>query len=364
MSLALPTTKQEAWKYTSLPPLVKNFQGPPDTADVSYVDPDNIVQKLGVVLDAGAPEWLTRTLATTPQGNDKTLWDLVHEHPLQGLIVDVPAGKRVENPVEVTIQGHDNTFFLPRTVFRLAENAELTIIEYHKGTGSYWNNRVTQAIIGPGAKLRHVRLQENGMQAIYTQNTHVHVEKGGHYEAFALTAGARLSRNEVCVDLAAEGASCSLSGVNLLQDVQHGDTTVTVTHSAPACTSRQFYRSILKDRAHGVFQGKIHVCAGADGTDGHMLSNALLLSEGAEMDTKPELEIYTDDVQCAHGATTGALDEESLFYMRTRGISEAQARALLMESFVNEVVEKCVEKCGDSRVEDLIRQRIKLWLGS
>ena len=245
-------------------------------------------------------------------------------------------------------------------LIRLGAGAELTVIEHHHGDGRYWNNALMQVLIGPGATLRHVRIQDSPVQAVYTQNTQVAVDKGGRYEAFVLTAGSLLSRNEAQVSFDGEGSSCALSGINLLAGKQHGDTTLTVEHRAPGCSSRQFYRSLLRNQARGVFQGKIRVHKGADGTDATQLSNAILLSEGAEMDTKPELEIYADDVKCAHGATTGALDEEAMFYMRTRGLGEDAARAILLSAFVDEVT----DTIRDETTREILKERTRTWLES
>ena len=149
-----------------------------------------------------------------------------------------------------------------------------------------------------------------------------------------------------------------LTSINLLSGMQHGDTTILIEHTAPHCRSNQFYRTILDDSARGVFQGKVHVHKIAQKTDGYQLSNAILLSEKAEMDTKPELEIYADDVRCSHGATTGQLDEEPVFYLRSRGLSEKEARELLIQAFVDEVVDKIV----DEDIQASVREKTGQWL--
>lgn len=356
----LPAPKSERWKFTNLAPAVKDMPQELATTRIGVQGGDKFVHNLEDIYAAGAPEWLIDMQMAEPPAADWPLWHMANAHLRDGLMIDVPAGKRVDKPVEITIQGHDNTWFIPRTALRLGEGSALTVIEYHKGEGRYWNNRLTQAYVGSGAVLRHVRIQENSPQAVYTQNTHVSVDKGGRYEALVLTAGSILSRNEVHVDLIAPEASCGLSGVNLLEGTQHGDTTLTVVHHARDCRSDQFYRSLVRGQARGVFQGRIRVNKGADGTDATQLSNAILMSEGAEMDTKPELEIYTDDVKCSHGATTGALHEEALFYMRSRGLGEEEARAVLLSAFVAEVV----EKIGAEDLQETIKGKIRAWLGT
>ncbi len=353
----LPTPKLERWKYTNLLPLVKNFGAELGASDVVYEDPDKLVQNMGVLFE-DAPRWLIDVLSQAPVRDDMALWHLCNAYIRDGVVIDVPAGEIVDKPVEITITGHDGAFFVPRTVFRLGEGAELTVIEFHKGEGRYWNNRVTNVIVGPNARMRHYRIQENSADAVYTQNTHVQIERDGTYEGFTLAAGAALSRNQIHAELSGSNATCDVSGINILRGSQHGDTTLEIEHKAPHCTSHQFIRSVLGDQAHGVFQGKVYVSRGADKTDADQLSNALLLSEGAEMDTKPELEIYAEDVKCSHGATTGKLEDESLFYLRSRGVPEDQARALLIEAFVDEVA----DKLGDEAVREIVRKRVEIWL--
>lgn len=361
MSVALeniPTVKSERWKYTNLPPAVKDFSGEISKADIVHNAVDKTVQDLGTLL-SNPPPWLDTMIKRTPSGagryGDMYLWDLGNENLHEGLVVDVPVGKSVEKHLEINVTGHDQGFYSPRMIIRLGEAASLTIIERRSGSGHYWNNQLTQIIVGKGAHLRHILIQDDSKDAVYTQNTHVEIERDGSYEAFAFTAGGKMSRNQAQFDLNGENAHCRLYGVNLLKGAQHGDTTFEVLHKAPHGQSEQFYRSVLDDRARAVFQGKVMVEKGAHHTDAQQLSNALLLSEGAEMDTKPELEIYDDDVQCAHGATTGQLNDEALFYMRTRGISEKEARDVLIKAFVDELV----DKFGDDAVKSLLQEKIE-----
>jgi Fe-S cluster assembly protein SufD len=170
------------------------------------------------------------------------------------------------------------------------------------------------------------------------------MEEGAKYEAFTITTGAGLSRNQIHADLKGENIVCRLNGVNMLDGSEIADTTITVEHQAPNCESYQDYRSVATDKAVGTFQGKIHVHQIAQKTDGYQMAKSLLLSSQATMNTKPELEIYADDVKCSHGATAGRLDEDALFYLRARGIPENQARNLLIQAFVNEVIEGVTDK--------------------
>ena len=184
------------------------------------------------------------------------------------------------------------------------------------------------------------------------------MEEGAEYEAFTMTSGAGLSRNQVHFDMMGANATCRLNGINMLGTSDLADTTITVDHHAPYCTSYQNYRTVATDKAVGVFQGKVHVHRPAQKTDGYQMARSLLLSSQATINTKPELEIYADDVKCSHGATTGRLDEEAMFYLRSRGIPEAEATNLLVQAFVNEAMEdlSCVA------VQEKSQQIVSDWL--
>lgn len=357
----IPTPRLERWRYTNLLPAVKDYGDGMSVSDRAVRGPGKLVQKFGDVLSA-APEWLASLLAERDEGvfryGDMMLWDLNAMFLRDGLVVDVPAHGIAENPVVLTATGKDGGFYSPRTVVRLGAGAELTLIEHDAGTGAYWDNRTIQIIVGPGATLRHYRIQDGGAQAVSTQTAHVRIARDGSYEAFTLTAGTGFSRNQSHVQLTGENAACGIFGINILRGSQHSDMTVEVEHMAPRCRSVQMVRSVLDGQTHGVFQGKVYVHGGAVRTDARQLSNALLLCEGAEMDTKPELEIHADDVACSHGATTGKLDNDALFYMRSRGVPEDEARGLLIAAFVGEVV----DKIGDEAVREGVKDRVAAWL--
>ena len=243
-------------------------------------------------------------------------------------------------------------------IIRVQKGAELTVIERHEGEGTYWNNSVAHIIVEDGATLCHYRLLSNDDKAVYTQNTAIDLAKDATYEGFTLMSGGRISRNQVAAQIKGENAFCGVYGVNLLGGDQHADTTVEVEHMAPNARSNQFIRSVLTDRSRGVYQGKVHVLEGADGTDGYQLSNALLLSPVAEMDTKPELEIYADDVKCSHGATSGQIEDHPMFYLRSRGLTEQEAKRLLIKAYVNELL----EKLADQDFAETVRETSDHWL--
>lgn len=284
--------------------------------------------------------------------------NLVMADEPQEIVIHKNRGEVCEQPEEVVFTGVDQQHSQPRLKIKLEEGAQLTLIERHTGTGAYWKNMVTEIELGANANLQHVRLQNDDKQAVQTNLVHIISARDAVYNGFALNMGGKLTRHEMHAEIEGENGEISFNGVNLLGRDQHGDTTILIEHKAPHCQSNQFYRTLLDDNAHGVFQGKVHVHQIAQKTDGYQLSNTLLLSPEAEMDTKPELEIYADDVKCSHGATTGQLDEDPLFYLRQRGLNESQARQLLVQAFVDEVI----EKVEDETLRDEILETANTWL--
>jgi Fe-S cluster assembly protein SufD len=220
-------------------------------------------------------------------------------------------------------------------------NGRLTLLERHGlvAGAPVAHMQDMEITLAPQAKLVHGKIVAGGAVA-HLAKTKVMVEAGAYYNNFSLITGGRPTRNELTVDLKGAEAQAGLNGAMLLRASDHADTLTQLTHQAPFGTSRQVYKTVLDDRAHGVFQGKIHVAEGAQKTDGYQLSRALLLSDQAEMDAKPELEIYADDVKCSHGSTVGDLDADAMFYLRTRGLSESQARGLLIQGFVGEILDE------------------------
>ena len=222
----------------------------------------------------------------------------------------------------------------PRFSVLLEEGASLQLLEIARGEGLYVSNLVLEVELRERARLTHVLLQDEGRQALHFSTVYAAVGQGASYDSFTLTLGAALARHEVHARLQGRGAAVQVNGAQLLSGTQHADLTSTIAHDAPACTSRQTVKNVLSGSARAVFQGKIVVARVAQKTDGYQMNQALLLSDTAEIDSKPELEIYADDVKCSHGATAGALDEEQLFYLRSRGIPATEAHAILVRAFL------------------------------
>ena len=357
----LPTPKLERFKYFNLPAYLKKHSLEFSAANVEVSGNSDLIKEL---TSAWELECVQRWLEVAPAGEDKygdmMLWDLANALIANGHVINVPEGQKVSEPILIQSDAQNGSASAYRQLIRAAENSEVTIIENQIGQGAYWKNALTQIKVEKGARVRLFRMQDNSAEGIYTQNTHVEVEQGGLYEEFTLTTGAAQSRNQVHVELLGEGADAYVNGINLLSGKQIGDTTITVEHKAPQCISKQNYRSVLSEQSVGIFQGKVHVHQIAQKTDGYQLSNSLLLSQAATMNTKPELEIYADDVKCSHGATVGRMDDEALFYLKSRGISEKKARDLLINAFVAEVI----EEISCEKIRENVSSVISEWLAN
>lgn len=227
----------------------------------------------------------------------------------------------------------------------ISKGAEVTLIETiksaEKGVGVARQQSTLK--LEEGARLTHIRLQQIDASAFHWSTLNIELGRDAHYQQVTLNLGAALARQEIVAKLVAPGAHFGLAALQLLGATQHGDITTQVFHDAPHTSSSQLVKNVLSAQARGVYQGQIRVAPGAQKTDGQQQSRALLLSAQAEMNTKPELEIFADDVKCSHGAALGALDDKALFYMRARGISEGEARSLLIAAFIGEVLEQAPE---------------------
>jgi Fe-S cluster assembly protein SufD len=260
-----------------------------------------------------------------------------------GVVITVSDGTAPAGPLHVVhVATRSSAATYTRSFVRLGKAAQATLLESFiavDGAASYQTSDTVTVWLGQGAELQHVRLMADAMDAVNITTVIFTVGAKARLNTFNQTSGGVLSRYQGYVNFAGEGAEVTANGVNLLNGRQHADTTLFLDHAVPNCASREIFRSVVDDRAHSVFQGRIIVRPGAQKTDAKMMTRALLLSDEAEADNKPELEIFADDVTCGHGATTGALDESLLFYLRARGLSEKEAQALLIQAFVGEAIE-------------------------
>ena len=263
-----------------------------------------------------------------------------------GAVVHVQPDVEVVRPIHllfVSDASAVNGVAQPRNLIVLDRFAKATVIETYatvaRGAGAYFTNAVTEATIGEGATLTHLKLQRESALAYHVGTVDVRQARDSHLVSFSFAIGAQLSRTNIYTELRGEGCGATLNGLYLGDAKQHIDHQTRIEHVAPNCYSRELYKGILAGASHGVFNGKVYVHPAAQKTDGKQTNNTLLLSEQAKIDTKPQLEIFADDVKCTHGATVGRLDENSLFYMKSRGINARMARELLTYAFAADVLE-------------------------
>jgi len=249
-----------------------------------------------------------------------------------GVAFRVPKGAKIADPLKLDFTGPGHV----RALLVLEDGASLTLLE---GVGAAdFRNVGFEIVIGTGASLEHVRISPEAGDAVLVEEAHVRIAAGGRYRAHFAGFGSKLSRMELEIELDGAGAQAHLSGVSVLDGKRHSDVTTHVIHRHGDTTSSQLFKHVAGGQARAVYQGKVTVAKGADGSDSVQTAKALLLGESAEADLKPELEIFADDVKCAHGAAVGDLDADSLFYLRARGIPEAEARGLLLHAFLEDAL--------------------------
>ena len=389
-ALGFPSPKIESWKYTDLRPLERLAAEAVPAASTEVALPAPLLagghrlvfvngqyqaglsapgdlpaglrlQSLRAVLEA-EPDSLQGWLGGLGGSDDEAMTALNLALMTDGLVLRLAPGIDLATPIELVFAGTGTalTAHHPRNLILLEAGSRATLVEQHVGSGSYIANSVSQVALGQGAALRHVKVQNEAGGAYHIGTVTAELGRDAAYENFVLSLGSRLARNEIRVRLAGQGAACRLDGIYLGRGRQHLDHTTVLDHLAPHTTSRELYKGALDETGRAVFQGRITVHPHAQKSDGHLLNKTLLLSAGAEVDTKPELEIYADDVKCGHGAATGDLDPTALFYLRSRGMPERLARRLLVEAFVGEVID-------DLSVADLqqpLRDRAGAWLAA
>ncbi len=309
------------------------------------------------------PDWFRERLGALAGRDESSLVQLNTAMMDTGFVLRVEKGVRVNTPIEVVFVGGLTDLpvaYSPRNLIVLEKGAEATVVQHHVGlgVGAYFANSVSEIDIGEGAILNNYVVQAEAKDATHLSTVHVRVARDATYESFNLALGGRLSRNEVNVRLEGEGAHASLNGAFLMRGSEHCDNTTQIDHLVPHTTSREVFKGVLDDQSRAVFQGRIVVHKDAQKTDGYQLCKTLLLSTGAEIDAKPELEIYADDVKCSHGATTGQMDETALFYLRSRGVPEALARNMLVQSFLGEAL----EEIKSEEVRQAFTDKVLHWL--
>jgi Fe-S cluster assembly protein SufD len=280
-----------------------------------------------------------------------------------GAFIRIRRGKALEAPIHLlflSLGGEAPRMNHPRNLVVAEEGAELTVIEEFVAVGETpaFCNAATELVAAEGAVVSHYRIQQENPEVLQISTLRMQQDKSANVSSHSLLLGGAIVRNNVHPVLAGEGGECLINGLFLGRGREHLDNYMLVEHASPHCESRQFYYGILDQQAHGVFHGRIIVHKDAQKTDAKQTNRNLLLSDDAQIDTKPQLEIFADDVKCTHGATIGQIEENALFYLRSRGIDELSARRLLLEAFANECLDRMKEGPARAHLADLIRDHI------
>jgi Fe-S cluster assembly protein SufD len=381
-----PTRKTEAWKYTSLLPLERDFSAPtaadmatpalPDFGGEQLLFVDGQLQGdlsslalpdgVSLVRFADANEAQAQQIAArlgSVVDSDKHLFANLNDANLSdGLFLHVEANARLEAPLHLVYQTSDRepAFSVSqRLLVVLEDNAEASLVEPFQGTSpAAFTNGITELVLGAGSRLRHRRLQLESAGAMHIGGVHARLERDSQLDSFHLALGSELKRIDIVVEHAGSGAHCDLNGIYLLRGSEHVDYHTCIEHAVPHCTTDEVFRGIMGDSSSAVFNGRIHIHPDAQKTRAELSNKNLLTSTDAEINTKPELEIYADDVQCAHGATVAQLDEGMLHYLRTRGVERAEAEVMLSYGFINELVDALDNEALREYLHPLLAERL------
>jgi Fe-S cluster assembly protein SufD len=390
----LPHRRVEDWKYTDLRALMRDAKPlapPPDAAakarakgaggllgdiearrlvfvdgvfvpelsDLRELEPGLTVASLAQALSTGDAA-LAAHLGKLAPANDIAV-ALNTAFMGDGAVIRIAAGATIEHPLHlVFVVSEKPAATFVRSLVVIEEGARAMLVESHEGpAGSdYQVNAALELFVGDRAHVDHVKIIGEGADALHVSTLAAAIAARARFNSFTFTTGGAVVRNQLFLKFDGEGTVAAIRGVSLLKSRQHADTTLVADHIARDCQSREVFKTVLDDEGHGVFQGRIIVRPHAQKTDAKMMTQALLLSERAEADNKPELEIFADDVQCGHGATAGALDDELKFYLMARGIPASEAEALLIQAFLGEAIEG-IEHAG---LREALMESIANWL--
>ncbi|MGH9366233.1 MAG: Fe-S cluster assembly protein SufD [Thermoanaerobaculia bacterium] len=364
--LGFPTAKVEEWRYTGVGPIVaipwalaRTGQGQP-ALQSSSLSAGLRAARLKEVL-AKEPETL-RVYLSKIAGFEKDAFSALNAAFFDdGLLIEIAPGAVVERPIEIlfdSADGSEPAVSHTRCLIVAGEASQATVVERYAGRGVYLQNAVTEIHVGDGAILSHYKLQQEDTAAFHVQTVAARQGRASRFTSHNIALGAALARTDIRVELAAEGSECELNGLFLGAGTQHLDNHTTIDHAMPHCVSRELYKGILDGRARGVFHGKIIVRPDAQKTDAMQTNKNLLLSKEALVNSTPALEILADDVKCRHGSTIGQLDANALFYLRSRGLGEEEARALLTYAFAADLADRIRVQSVRAAVESVLGQRL------
>jgi Fe-S cluster assembly protein SufD len=314
-----PTQREEDWKYTN----------------AASVGSEKWIVDRGSELDPAVPVELLSKFNFERNG-----FAALNLAFADVSVVRIPKETSVAEPIIFEFGGEDGTATFPHIVVIAEAGSKATLVEYYGSGAKSFTNAAVQIVVEDNASLTHYRVQKESANAFHYGVTEVAVGGGGSYNSTNINLGGALSRHDVEVKFTAEGGEAWVDGLYMLNGTQHHDTHSIIDHTVPNCISHQTYKGVMNDKSRAVFNGKVFVRENASGTDAQQSNKNLLLSNEARVDTKPQLEIFNDDVKCSHGATVGQLEEEELFYLLTRGLPELLARNLLTYGFVEQIINK------------------------
>lgn len=273
-------------------------------------------------------------------------------------VVRIDEDTSLTEPIELNFEAQDGEAIFPHVIVLAGAGSKATIVETYSAQGAGFTNAAVQVFVADNANVTHYRVQRDSPEAFNYGVTEVLLGRGSRYDSTNINIGGGLSRHDIELKFTAEGGEALVDGLYMLGGSQHHDTHSIIDHTVPNCVSHQSYKGVLNDKSRGVFNGKVFVRENAHGTDAQQSNKNLLLSNDARVDTKPQLEIFNDDVKCAHGATVGQLEEEELFYLLTRGIPETLARNLLTYGFAEEIINKIGIEAIKSELDGVVLNRL------
>lgn len=321
-TLGFPTPKNEDWKYTDVRSIVGiSWEAFPQQIFPEQLSTENLEKLKMFKAERNGFTALNRAFA-------------------QFLVIVIPKDSVFENPINFDFEALAGKMFCPSLLIVAETGSKATIIESYASPSKSFTNAAVQVIVEDNASVTHYRVQKDGPEAFNIGTTEVSLGRDSRYDSTNINLGAAISRHDIDLKFTAEGGEAWVDGLYMLNGSQHSDTHSVIDHTVPNCVSHQTYKGVLNDHSRGVFNGKVFVRENAHGTDAQQSNKNLLLSNDARVDTKPQLEIFNDDVKCAHGATVGQLEEEELFYLLTRGLPETLAKNLLTYGFAEAIIRK------------------------
>ena len=381
--LGWPTMELEEWKYTNLAPIERVTWRIDDGAPAAkkavaaslrgqavaevivhngrFVDATGGAKGVEVLplSEAKAHPMFERHYARYADYQRHAMTALNTANAQDGALIVVHDGVAVEGFIHLLFIGSgDGIWSHPRNLIVAGRGSQVTVVETFTGAGNYFTNAVTEIFAGEGAHVDHAKIERDSGDAFHVGTVQVHQDRSSSVTSRNISIGGALTRNEVNVALAGEGASLTLDGLFVLADNQHVDNHTVIDHVMPRCDSLELYKGILDDKSRGIFDGTIIVRPDAQKTNSRQVNRNLLLSESAIVDSKPTLEIHNDDVKCSHGSTIGQLDEEALFYLRARGIGESDARNMMIYAFASEIIDRMKTDAVKDAVRAAMFQRI------